>query len=92
MAEKYVRIALDVQYKASETVVRHAVRVTDGFKMGWNYITAQLLFPVVMDRLTDEVRLETFSILSISSFPSTNLSLFKLLTITLPHKILLDSG
>ena len=61
MAEKYVRLVQDM-YEGSETVVRCAVGTTESFKVkvGLHQESAlsPLLFAVIMDRLTDEVRRE----------------------------------
>ncbi|KAL7841080.1 hypothetical protein SRHO_G00247710 [Serrasalmus rhombeus] len=61
VAEKYVRVVQDM-YEDSETVVRCAVGVTNGFKVkvGLHQGSAlsPFLFAMVMDRLTDEVRQE----------------------------------
>ncbi|XP_061541504.1 uncharacterized protein LOC133407527, partial [Phycodurus eques] len=62
VAEKYVRIIQDM-YEGSRTAVRCAVGVTDEFKVdvGLHQGSAlsPFLFAVVMDRLKDEVRLES---------------------------------
>ncbi|XP_061621461.1 uncharacterized protein LOC133474126 [Phyllopteryx taeniolatus] len=62
VAEKYVRIIQDM-YEGSRTAVRCAVGVTEEFKVdvGLHQGSAlsPFLFAVVMDRLTDEVRLES---------------------------------
>uniref|UniRef100_A0AAR2LU20 Reverse transcriptase domain-containing protein n=1 Tax=Pygocentrus nattereri TaxID=42514 RepID=A0AAR2LU20_PYGNA len=61
VAEKYVRVVQDM-YEDSETVVRCAVGVTNGFKVtvGLHQGSAfsPFLFAMVMERLTDEVRQE----------------------------------
>ena len=61
MVEKYVRLVQDM-YKGSETVVRCAVGSTESFKVkvGLHRGSAfsPFLLAVIMDRLTDEVRLE----------------------------------
>ncbi|XP_061649478.1 band 4.1-like protein 5 isoform X3 [Phyllopteryx taeniolatus] len=62
VAEKYVRIIQDM-YEGSRTVVRCAVGVTDKFKVEVRLhpgsALSPFLFAGVMDRLTDEVRLES---------------------------------
>ena len=59
--EKYVRVVQDM-YEGSKTAVRCAVGKTDWFKVevGLHQGSAlsPLLFAIVMDRLTDEVRLD----------------------------------
>ena len=61
IVEKYVRIVQDM-YEESETVVRCAIGTTKSFKVkvGLHQGSAlsPLLFAVIMDRLTDEVRRE----------------------------------
>lgn len=61
VTEKYVRVLQDM-HEDSETVVRCAVGVTDGFKLGVGLAQGSalspLLFTIVMDRLTDEVKQE----------------------------------
>uniref|UniRef100_A0A3B4CLA2 ribonuclease H n=1 Tax=Pygocentrus nattereri TaxID=42514 RepID=A0A3B4CLA2_PYGNA len=61
VAEKYVRVVQDM-YEDSETVVRCAVGVTNGFKVKVGFhrgsALSPSLFAMVMDRLTDEVRQE----------------------------------
>ena len=61
IVEKYVRLVQDM-YEGSETVVRCAVGTTESFKVkvGLHQRSAlsPLLFAVIMDRLTDEVRRE----------------------------------
>ena len=61
MVEKYVRLVQDM-YEGSKTLVRCAVRTTESFKVkvGLHQGSAlsSLVFAVIMDRLTDEVRRE----------------------------------
>ena len=60
--EKYVQLVQDM-YEGSETMVRCAVGTTESFKVkvGLHQGTtlSPFLFPVIMDRLTDEVRRES---------------------------------
>ncbi|KAJ8333822.1 hypothetical protein SKAU_G00411410 [Synaphobranchus kaupii] len=62
VAEKYVRSVQDM-YEDSVTVVRCAVGVTEAFKVGVGLhqgsALSPILFAMVMDRLTDEVRQES---------------------------------
>ena len=61
MAEKYERLVQDI-YEGSETVVRCVVGTTESFqiKVGLHQGSAlsPFLFPMIMDRITDEVRRE----------------------------------
>ena len=61
MTEKYVRLVLDT-YQGSETVMRCAVGTTVSFKvkvgLGQESALSPLLFAVIMDKITDEVRRE----------------------------------
>lgn len=63
VAEEYVRVVQDM-YERSVTVVRTEVEVTDAFKVkvGSHQGSARspFLFAAVMDRLTDEIRQESF--------------------------------
>ena len=64
IVEKYVQLVQDIN-EESETVVRCAVGNTESFKVkvGLHQGSALnlLLFAVIMDRLTDEVRREPLS-------------------------------
>ena len=64
--KKYVRLVQDM-YKESETVVRCAVGTTENFKtmvgLHQGSVLSPFLFAVIMDRLTDEVRREPWTML-----------------------------
>ena len=59
IVEKYVRLVQDM-YEGSETVVRCAIGTTESFKvkvgLHQESTLSPLLFAMIMDRLTDEVR------------------------------------
>ena len=62
VAEKYVKVVQDM-YDDSETVVRCAAGLTEGFKvevgLHQGSILSPFLFAMAMDRLTDEIRQES---------------------------------
>ena len=61
MAKKYLRLVQDM-YEGSETVMRCVVGTTESFKVNirlhQRLALSLFLFPVIMDRLTDEIKRE----------------------------------